>query len=421
MKLYQNNPGKSPRILMISHRGQKEQVANSTLYEFEDQVCQLDSVDFFYYDDSSTEVVELAKISTWEWMKAKAQNNSLTRPLFSRAQSLLWASPLRRLLTRPSTQDLALQTSYELFYTVLSEAWEVIQLTKRIPQWRERCRFASCHLVEVLYKDLEGLKLLKPYFQPFDQIYLGNVQLLSKVETILERPCTYLPMTVDAIKFCPYPTLPVRSVDLAYIGRRSAVTHQALLDLAYRDNFFYLYDTAKQFSVSNYREHRSLLANQLKRSRYFVANKARADSSDVQHRQEEIGYRFFEGAAAGTVMLGSPPKTEVFNRYFDWPDAIIPVPFDVPNIGQILQDLNAQSDRLEQIRRNNVINCLRRYDWLYLWQRILTDAQLDGTWAMQQRQKYLFQLAELVNASASASSTDLIEYCKGSDWHAVPH
>jgi hypothetical protein len=141
----------------------------------------------------------------------------------------------------------------------------------------------------------------------------------------------------------------------------------------------------------------------------------------VQHRQEEIGYRFFEGAAAGTVMLGSPPKTEVFNRYFDWPDAIIPVPFDVPNIGQILQDLNAQSDRLEQIRRNNVINCLRRYDWLYLWQRILTDAQLDGTWAMQQRQKYLFQLAELVNASASASSTDLIEYCKGSDWHAVPH
>ena len=53
-------------------------------------------------------------------------------------------------------------------------------------------------------------------------------------------------------------------------------------------------------------------------------------------------------------MIGEAPRTEEFRQQFDWPDAVIDLPFDSPDIGRILADLNADPKRLRTVRHNNV-------------------------------------------------------------------
>ena len=57
-------------------------------------------------------------------------------------------------------------------------------------------------------------------------------------------------------------------------------------------------------SVSNHRQHRELLANQIKRSRYFWLPLAKANLPEETRGQIEVPARFYEGAAARYVMIG---------------------------------------------------------------------------------------------------------------------
>jgi hypothetical protein len=101
--------------------------------------------------------------------------------------------------------------------------------------------------------------------------------------------------------------------------------------------------------VKNYRDHRIFYTNLLKRSRYFIANYAKIDIFKETLGKQEIGYRFFEGVAAGTVMLGQPPASPIFDRYFDWEDVIIRMPVDVENI-ELIRATFARSSSIARKR-----------------------------------------------------------------------
>jgi len=125
-----------------------------------------------------------------------------------------------------------------------------------------------------------------------------------------------------------------------------------------------------------------------------MANAAKIDREFETHGQSEIGNRFFEGAAAGTVMIGVPPTNEMFRKHFDWPDAVIEVPFDCSNIAEILADLDSQPERLDEIRRNNIVQSLLRHDWVYRWKEILDIVGLQPTPAVYAREQRLKKLAQ---------------------------
>jgi hypothetical protein len=108
-----------------------------------------------------------------------------------------------------------------------------------------------------------------------------------------------------------------------------------------------------------------MLATLLKHSRHYIANRSRVNIPEFTAGRDEISSRFYEGAAAGTVMIGEAPRTEEFKRQFDWPDAVIHVPLDSPDIGRILADLNGDPERLRTARRNNAREAALRYDWLH--------------------------------------------------------
>src|SRR5208283_420407 len=97
-------------------------------------------------------------------------------------------------------------------------------------------------------------------------------------------------------------------------------------------------------------EHRFLFASLLKRSRYYIANRSRVNEPEYTSGKDEISGRFYEGAAAGTVMLGEAPNVEHFRQQFDWPDAVIRLPFDSADAGRIIAELDKDSQRLARIR-----------------------------------------------------------------------
>jgi Glycosyl transferases group 1 len=369
-------------VLLYSMRQVADLVGYVALYEFEDLIAEL----------TNARVARLASL----------QDMDLSRRVFRLARAMTGSSRLAESIW-PATGRVTLSATYDVFLPIFNHPHELFAL-HAIRRWRERCRFAACYLCEAWEGQLPFylLELLRD----FDHVFVGVLSSVEKVAAITGRPCTYLPMGVDALTFCPYPSLPARSIDVCGIGRRSPVTHQALLDLAREQNLFYYYDTIQSavtldgvrkhvmFCVSNPREHRMLLASLLKRTRYFIANRAWADQPALTRGKDEIAARFYEGAAAGTIMLGDPPNSDDFRNQFDWQDPVIPMPFDAPKVASVIAELDADQARSARIRRDSVVNALLKHDWVYRLRVLLGVAGVRPTDAMLAREASLRGLAD---------------------------
>ena len=136
-----------------------------------------------------------------------------------------------------------------------------------------------------------------------------------------------------------------------------------------------------------------MLATLLRNSRYFIANRSHVNNPEFTAGRDEISARFYEGAAAGTVMIGEAPRTEEFKRQFDWPDAVIHLPFDSPDVADILAGLNSDPARLAAASRNNVREAAMRHDWLHRIKVIFDVLKLAPTDKMAARDVRLAEIA----------------------------
>lgn len=359
------------RILVWSQRNIENFIFNSCLFEFEDLINEVDLADVIAppaYNFKGKLIKKIVKNST-QYFKRTAHFNPYFQPVY-------------------------LEQEYDIFLAILDfpQNLSSINLLKNRQQ---KCYFSVCYLIEIWHKDLPSLKNFIEFFQDFDLICLGHSEIVNDVQKIIDRPCIYLPPGVNAVKFCPVLVRSDRSIDLVTLGRRSEIVHQALLALAEQKKFFYYYDYIGGAEQRNNRhqEHRTLIANLLKNSRYFIANYAKINQLQETHGQREIGYRFFEGAAAGSVLLGCSPDNVAFKHYFDWDNVIIPIDFDEHNIVKIIAELDSQPELLKQIQTDNVVNSLLKHDWVYRWEKILRELGMSITPGMEQRKHQLNEMA----------------------------
>ena len=372
-------------VLVLSMRELSDLAAHCCLYEFEDIISTLDVVDI------------LKPLSNYDV--------NTVRKIYKLTRNLTNSSLIANLLV-PKSNSVVIDQEYKLFFPVFNSPYEIFALY-HLKNWREKSQKAVCYVSEVWEGYIEkSNKYILNFLKDFDHIFLGVNNAIEMVAQMTGRPCTYLPPAVDALKFCPYPLKHHRSIDVCSLGRRSPVTHQALLALTDQGKIYH-FDTLKTtgmkdaklqktFRVSNAREHRLVLSNILKISRYFIANRANANEPLKTRGKEEIGYRFFEGAAAGTVMLGDAPATDKFQQYFSWPDAVIKIPFDAPNIEEVIVELDAQPERLARIRRDNVINSLLQHDWVYRLKEVYETVGLQPSVQMLAREARLKDLASQI-------------------------
>jgi glycosyltransferase involved in cell wall biosynthesis len=383
-------PGSGGDLLLLSMRRLADLVAYCIPYEFEDLICNVTGADRVEADnqsalDLSRRVYKLARFATGSPALA------------------------HRLSPRPST--VKLQRDYELFLPVFNHTHELYTLAT-IPDWRKRCRYAACYISELWLHLLP--RYLLEHLAAFDHIFLGVYHCVGEVAKITGRPCSYLPLAADVLRFAPAPDFPQRMIDVYNIGRRSQITHQALLRLGRERRILYCYDTVaasgfdqkqRTFRVQDASEHRMLMASMLRRSRFYITNRARVNEPEYTEGRDEISARFYEGAAAGVIMIGEPPRLQQFQLEFGWRDALIHVPFDSPDIAEVLNSLNSDPERLAAIRRENVRNAAAQHDWLHRLRVVFETFGMPPTPAMLERERQLQQLMDIPDAVWPAEPT----------------
>ena len=367
------------KVLILSQRRIADLVAYCATYEFEDTFATVADV----------QRVDATNLASLEF----------SRRAYRLARLVSGSPSLARRITPYPKSKLVLQGDFDLFFPMFNHTHELYSLAT-IPNWRQRCRKAACYITE-LWSDMLPQYLLE-LLSDFDHIFIGSAHCVNEVARITGRPCTYLPLAVDVLRFTPASPDQPRPIDVSYIGRRSSVTHQALLEESKRGLSFYYFDTVaasgvnlkdRTFRVDSPHEHRTMLATILKHSRYFFAYRGYINRPEFTRGREEISARFYEGAAAGTVMIGEAPRSAQFERLFDWPDAVIHTPFDSPDIGDVLSKLDDNRERLQAVRHNNARQAALRHDWLHRIQVVFDSLGLEPTDRMRARAQRLDRIA----------------------------
>ncbi len=361
-------------MLLVSLRALEQKTFRCGTYEFEDVIAGVDSVD----------------VRCWQWEDPNAGRR------FRQRLARKWGRVYRN-LDQPfiGARMLRVEADYDLFFFVPVFAHDIAAM-RRIKDWRRRCRTVACYLTETWTKDLQRYRPYLEMLRDFDVVFVANPAAVDPIGRITGRPCYYLPPAVDTLRFCPRPGHPARVIDCYSMGRRVAAVHRGLLDHARQEGCFYLYDSVRGWDVQDWREHRDLLAGVIQRSRFFIAY-------PISGKDDIPLPRYFEAAAGGSVILGRAAASEHFRSQFDWSDAVIEIPATGEGIGEILQWLEQQPERLHQLRTNNIVQCLLRHDWLHRWKAILEVTGLEPLTAAGARLARLERMAASVSGVAGRS------------------
>ena len=376
-----SGPLADPRVCMPTWRAFDRYAYLSCLYESADVLA--DSCDL-------------------DLLEIQAGRGFRTRESWQRR--LVWHDP-SGLTARlnPGLEPVTVTQDYDLFVIVCQTLKELLYLNS-IKGWKERCRTSVCIIDEIYVAEVKQSKNFLRLLRQFDHVFTELRESAEPISEIIERPCHYLTAAVDTLRFTPYPNPPARSVDVHSIGRRRPGIHDALLALARRDGIFYVYDIFEggaETRVLNYREHRDLIAAIAKRSRFFMVAPAKWDVPQETRGQVAIANRYFEGAAAGAVLLGQSSATDEFRELFDWDDVVVEIRADGADVEDVLRALAADPERVMRMSRRNAAQALLRHDWVYRWRDLFEHVGLTPGPALLARERRLRELAALAAESAA--------------------
>jgi spore maturation protein CgeB len=365
------------------------------LYEAQDVLVENDDVDLIELD------------LTWgAWFK----ETSLRRPLYHDvSRKLIYANP--------GLKKVRLTADYDLFI-VVCDVWTDIPCINAIEGWRDHCKISICWIDEMWAAAIPRYKYWLHALSQFDYVFVGYRGTVAALSEAANRSCYWLPRGVDALRFSPFPDPPARVIDVYSIGRRHEGIHSEMLKAADRNKLFYVYDTlagsktnTAATEVYNHRQHRNLFANIAKRSKYFLVAAGKMDALSETRGQVEVGSRYYEGAASGTVMVGEAADCEAYRELFGWPEAVVPICPDGSDVTAVLSKLDSDPERTSAISRRNAKEALLRHDWAYRWNEMFRIVGIEPSPRMAARERCLKDMADTIasvkeNAAGRADLSD---------------
>lgn len=370
----------NPRVLCLSHRDIAPVISRCGMYEFEDVVSAIDAVDVIAPADAPdpADAGGSARnaVRTFHRLGVKA-----VRRMEVKLETAIPNGGRRR----PPTD---IGDGYELLFVSAQSPLDIYNLGS-MEMWRSTARASICYIDELYARDVSKLGDLLKVLRRFDHLFVSVRATVESLEHATGRPCHFLAPSTDALKFCPYPMDHERVIDFYAMGGSPPETHKALLRIAEASDWYYMYDTVTNCRVSSHEQHRSRLADLIKRSRFFLVTPVRWHDPERTGGEQEMGLRYFEGAAGGAVLIGVLPACASFMEYLGWEDSVIPLPLNSGDIAHVIAELEADPGRLDRISKNNVVNSLRRNDHVYRWAQILATAGLAETEQMADRRRQL--------------------------------
>jgi hypothetical protein len=316
-------------------------------------------------------------------------------------QRLAWRDPTGMIArANPGLRPIALDKDYDLFFAHCQTARELLYLNG-VQGWKERARRSVCFLAELYASEVRQSKNLLKTLRNFDFVFTELRDSVAPIADAIGRPCLCLPPAVDAIRFAPHPKAPARVVDVYSIGRRREPIHQEFLQASRSNEVFYIYDTfagGAGARVRDHRAHRELIAGITKRSLCFVVAPAKWDEPQQTRGQVAIANRYFEGAAAGAVLIGQASDTDEFRELLDWDEVVVPISADGKDALSVVRKLKADPDRAAEIGRRNSAQTVLRHDWCARWRQLLEVTGTPIGPAMLAREARLKSLASAIAA-----------------------
>jgi hypothetical protein len=252
---------------------------------------------------------------------------------------------------------------------------------RRVHGWRARSKFAAAFIVETWTGSLKRHRSELAVLDQFDHVFVMNADAVPVLQRHTRTPVSVMNTATDCLNACPDTADVQRVVDVACIGRRVDAVHDRLLDLARDHGLFYVFDIWGGGRAIDWHEARAANAGLLQRSRYSIVwdPATTKKKSAVMQADRSLSTRYFESAASGAILLGSRSAAPAFTEHFDWPDAVIDIAPDGSDLEASLDELERDPERCAAIRRANVVNCLRRHDWVHRWEQVLAVAGLAPT------------------------------------------
>jgi len=377
MKSVDESPARIGRVCMPTTRSFARKVFQCSLYEAQDVLVETEAVHLIGLEPSGG----FAFRDRW-------QRRLIYRDLSDRL-----------VLSNPGLKPVRLTQDYDLFVGVCQTYEDLIYLNA-IQNWKERCRTSVCWIDEIWVSSIAKYKHWLAALRRFDHVFVGYHGTVQPLSEALGRPCQWVPGAVDALRFTPGLDGPPRVIDVFSMGRRWQGVHESLLRMARHREIYYVHDTYSGAGATafDHREHRDVLAAHAQRSRYFMVAPAKMDAPEETRGQVEIGYRYYEGAAAGAIMIGREPNTPVFRQMFNWPDAVVEIETDGSDVASVIRRSDANPDRLAAIGRRNAAQALRQHDWIHRWHAIYESAGVAAAPGMTARRDRLHTLANAIDS-----------------------
>lgn len=364
-----------PRICMPTWRNFTRKAFQCGLYEAQDVLAAADSVELLPVEARKHQE-SIEKLQRW----------------------LLYYDFTRHLVYQnPGLQKVRLTRDYDIFLAVCQSHPDFLYVNA-IENWKDRCRVSLCWLDEIWVGRIPLYKYWLHALRQYDYVFVGSRGSVDAVSQAIGKQVYFIDNAVDALLFSPYPDPPRRVIDVYSIGRRSPGIHDSLLNMAQDDNIFYSYDTARgaDNNTHDHRQHRFHFANMAKRSRYFLVAPGKLDDYSETRGQVEYGPRYYEGAAAGAVLLGQKAERALhYNQMMGWQDSVIEIKPDGSDVASTIAQLNADPHRLSRISRRNAVQALLRHDWIYRWKEMFQIAGIEVSPGMRERERQLKALAAL--------------------------
>jgi glycosyltransferase involved in cell wall biosynthesis len=341
------------RIACFSRRNFDSRMFQCFLYEFEDVLAAVEQVEFIAPAAAPPAAMERYKQRTL---------NKLRR----------WTGRLEDLHgeVRPRMPD----GPFDLFVFPSLFA-HYLPLLDKLP-WRRMCAKGIVILPELWSRDLALYRRQLAYLSGFDHVIVMNPRIVDAVASISGRPVTCILPGIDADRFSPETVGSARPIDVFSIGRNESEVHSQLLAMTAADpRFFYHHDTARNFLVTDWRQHRDQLANLMRRSQFALCHR---------HPYDDIPLpRVFEAAAAGAIPAGYPSGSPELKACF--PSQRWFVDLQAGSVAGQLQSWRNNPEGVGRLRQELIRESLRRHDWGRRWQSILEAIGLPATPRLLQR------------------------------------
>ena len=327
--------------------------------------------------------------------------------LFERATSRILQRMVRDrmyLAPKPQIAPLSGYSEHELLFVFCQTVNDIRNLAK-LPNWRRKSQKTACWIDEIWLAALQQNRDAFTLLKDFDFIFVTFEETASYLRA-KGFNAHHIPAGIDCLRFCPVPgrQLP-RSIDVLAMGRKPAETHRELFELAQHDKINYVYDTSSLPNVKDHVDHRTLMAKQVSRSKFFFVQRAKADVPHETQGQVELGSRYFEGCAAGAILVGERLDVQAFQDQFGWKDSVIQLDYNSSDISPIMKMLMADQGQLDQIHQRNVRHSLLMHDWSYRWESMLKTMGMEPSESLLARQNELRQRAFAIPTDDELSDT----------------